>query len=228
MGTLYLVSTPIGNLKDITLRALEILKKADLVACEDTRRTGLLLAHYQIKKPLLSYQEYNELKRIPQIIQKLKSGQDIALVSDAGTPTLSDPGFKLVRECVREGLKVVAIPGPSAILAALTSSGLSTDKFIFLGYLPKKPGKRKTILENLGLQLKNMRITVILFESPHRLLATLKDLKEVSGNIEIVIARELTKIHEEIERGEIAQFIKRFEKEKAKGEFTVLFEKESP
>jgi 16S rRNA (cytidine1402-2'-O)-methyltransferase len=223
MGTLYIVSTPIGNLKDITLRALEVLKMVDLIASEDTRHAGILLAHYQIKKSLLSYQEFDEAKRIPQIIEKLKSGQNVALVSDAGTPTLSDPGFRLVRECINQKIPVVSIPGPSAILAALVSSGLPTDKFLFLGYLPKKQGKRKALLQSLSSILQSIKVTLVIFESPHKVLKSLNDLKEVFGDIDIVIARELTKIHEEVRREKISQSIKHFQKEKPRGEFTILF-----
>jgi len=222
MGTLYLVSTPIGNLNDITLRALEILQNVDLIACEDTRHTGMLLTHFKIKKPLLSYHEHNELTRIPKIIQKLESGQDIALVSDAGTPTLSDPGFKLVKECIKKKIPVVAIPGPSAILTALVSSGKPTDKFLFAGYLPKKEKKRKSFLNLLASILQNLMITVIIFESPHRIRKTLENIKEVFGDIDIVVARELTKIHEEIRREKISSTIKHFHSHSPKGEFTIL------
>jgi len=223
MGKLFLVATPIGNLKDITLRALETLKVADLILCEDTRRTRKLLAHYQIKKPLLSYFEHNEERRIPEVIEKLKQGQKIALVSDAGTPTISDPGFKLVRECINQGIEVESIPGPSAILVALTSSGLPTDKFLFLGYLPRKPQARKKALESLTMILHSIKVTVIFFESPHRLLSSLKDLKEVLGDVEIAVCRELTKVHEEIRREKVSTAIEHFEKVKPKGEFVVLF-----
>jgi len=223
MGKLFLVATPIGNLKDITLRALETLKLADLILCEDTRRTRKLLAHYQIRKPLLSYFEHNEERRIPEVIEKLKQGQRIALVSDAGTPTISDPGFKLVRECLEEGIEVESVPGPSAILVALTSSGLPTDKFLFLGYLPRKPQARKKALESLTMILHSIKVTVIFFESPHRLLSSLKDLKEVLGDIEIVVCRELTKVHEEIRREKVSAAIEHFEKTKPKGEFVILF-----
>ncbi len=219
MGTLYLVSTPIGNLEDITLRAKRILGEVEVIACEDTRKTGNLLKKLAIpKKELLSYYEENELKRIPQIIKLLKEGKNVALVSEAGTPTISDPGFKLVRECVKEGIKIVSVPGASAILTALTASGLPTDKFLFLGYLPKKQGKRKKILESLPTQ-----ITIIFFESPYRLLKSLKEIKEIFGDIEIIICRELTKIHEEIRREKVNQSIAHFEKVKPKGELTILF-----
>jgi 16S rRNA (cytidine1402-2'-O)-methyltransferase len=222
MGTLLVVSTPIGNLKDITLRALEVLAKVDLVACEDTRKTGLLLKHHQIKKPsLLSYYEENEAQRIPQIMRLLKEGKVVALVSNAGTPAISDPGFKLIRKCVEENIQVEVVPGASAILAALVSSGLSTDKFLFLGYLPKKQGRRLKLLENCALSL--VASTLIIFESPHRLIKTLIDIQNVFGDIEIVICREMTKIHEEIRRERVSQSTKHFEKTKPKGELTLVF-----
>ncbi len=216
------MSTPIGNLKDITLRALEILAKVDLIACEDTRKAGLLLKRHQIKKPsLLSYYEENETQRIPQMIRLLKEGKAVALVSNAGTPAISDPGFKLIRKCVEENIKIEIIPGASAILAALISSGLPTDKFLFLGYLPKKQGKRLKLLKNWTLSL--VASTLIIFESPHRLVKTLVDIKNVFGDIEIVICREMTKIHEEIRRERISQSIKHFEKTKPRGELTLVF-----
>jgi 16S rRNA (cytidine1402-2'-O)-methyltransferase len=222
MGTLYIVATPIGNMEDITLRAIRILAEVDIIACEDTRKTGMLLARLNIpKKKLLSYYEENELKRIPQILQILREGKNMALVSNSGTPTISDPGFKLVRECLNQGIKVEAIPGPSAVLTALVSSGLPTDKFLFLGYLPKKQGKRQEFLKNC--KLLTVHCTLIFFESPYRLPQTLKDFQEVFGDIEIVICRELTKIHEEIRRETISGAISHFEKTPPKGEFTLLF-----
>ncbi len=223
MGKLYIVSTPIGNLEDMTLRAIRILAEADLILSEDTRRTGILLKHFKIEKPQLSYFEFNEEKRIPQVIEKLRTGLNIALVSDAGTPLISDPGFKLVRECVKLGIKVESIPGASAVLTALTVSSLPTDKFLFLGYLPKTQSKATRILENLKKIQELQKMTVILFESPHKLLQTLENLKEVFGDLEIVIARELTKIHQEIRREKISKSISHFQKTKPKGEFTLLF-----
>lgn len=227
MGKLYLVSTPIGNLEDLTFRAKRILVEVDMVACEDTRKTGLLLQHLEIgKKQLISYYEENELKRIPEIIQLLKGGKNIALVSNAGTPTISDPGFKLVRECINEGIEVEAIPGASAILTALIASGLPTDKFLFLGYLSKKEGKRKTSLENLKpiSQIENFdHLTIVLYESPYRLIKLLQDIQEVFGDIDIVVCRELTKVHEEIRREKVSQSIEHFEKTPPQGEFTLLF-----
>lgn len=224
MGTLFIVSTPIGNLEDITLRAKRILSEVEIIACEDTRKTGNLLKQLSIQKPIfLSYYEENELKRIPQIINLLKKGRNVALVSNAGTPTLSDPGFKLVRECIRQGIKVEAIPGASAILTALVSSGLPTDKFLFLGYLPKKQGKRTKLFEDIATMNRIMIMTIIIFLSPHRLVQELTDIKQVFGDIEIAICRELTKVHEEIRREKINQSITHFEKVKPKGEFTLLF-----
>lgn len=224
MGTLFIVSTPIGNLEDITLRAKRILSKVEIIACEDTRKTGNLLKQLSISRPqLLSYYEENELKRIPQIIKLLKEGKNVALVSNAGTPTLSDPGFKLVRECIRQGIKVEAIPGASAILTALVSSGLPTDKFLFLGYLPKKQGKRTKLLKNIATMNRITVMTIVIFLSPHRLVQELADIKQIFGDIEIVICRELTKVHEEIRREKISQSITHFEKVKPKGEFTLLF-----
>lgn len=216
---LYLVSTPIGNLKDITLRAIEVLSSVEIIACEDTRKTGLLLEKLGIKsKPqLLSYYEENEQGRIPQIINFLKEGKNIALVSNAGTPTISDPGYKLVRECINENIPVESIPGPSSVLTALTVSSLPTDKFLFLGFLPKKEGKRKSILESLP-----KKTTIIFFESPFRLLKILEELKGIFGDIEIVICRELTKIFEEIRREKISASIDHFLEVKPKGEFTFL------
>lgn len=222
MGTLFAVATPIGNLKDISFRAIETLKSVDLVLAEDTRHTGILLKHYEIKKPLLSYEEYNELQRIPEVLEKLRRGENVALVSDAGTPTISDPGFKLVRECLKEGFRVESIPGSSAITTALVISGLPTDKFLFLGYLPKKEGHRKKLLQDLTLIFQVIKTTVIFFESPHRLIKTLEELKNIFGDIEIVICRELTKVHEEVLRSKISEAIRHFNEVKPKGEFTIL------
>lgn len=222
MGRLYLVSTPIGNLEDITLRAKRVFSEIDIIACEDTRITGNLLKQLSLPKPqLLSYYEENEMRRIPEIIKLLKEGKNVALVSNAGTPTISDPGFKLVKECIDQGIQVEAIPGASSILTALVSSGLPTDKFLFLGYLPKKKNKRLNLLKNYTLDARPY--TLIFFESPHRLLKTLIDLKETFSDIEIVICRELTKVHEEIRKEKISQAIAHFEKIKPKGEFTLVF-----
>ena len=222
-GKLYIVSTPIGNLEDITLRAIKTLKSVDLIVAEDTRRTGILLKHFGIEKPQLSYFEFNEEKRISQVTEKLKAGQNIALVSDAGTPLISDPGFKLVRECIKLGVAVEPIPGASAVLAALVSSSLPTDKFLFLGYLPKTQSKAAKILSNLKKIVAIQKMTVILFESPHRLVKTLELLRENFGDIDIAVARELTKIHQEILRLKVSQAISRFEQSVIRGEFTIVF-----
>ena len=218
MGILYIVSTPIGNLGDISLRAIETLQKVDLILAEDTRRTGILLKSLKIKKNLLSFYEHNESARIPQVIDFLKKGQNLALVSDAGTPTISDPGFKLIREAITQGLKIESIPGASAALAALVVSGLPTDKFIFLGYLPKRSGKAIKILKTIA----NLDFTIILFESPKRLLRNLKLLKDLLGNKSTVVARELTKLHEEYLRGDIEEIIEHFENNPSRGEITLI------
>lgn len=233
MGNLYIVATPIGNLQDITIRAIKILQTVDVIACEDTRKTGLLLSRIlpppagrssTTNKPtLVSYYEQNELQRIPEIINALKNGLNIALVSDAGTPTVSDPGFKLVRECIREGIRVESIPGPSSAISALVSSGLPTDKFLFLGYPPKKPGHRKKFLQDLASMIRIIKTTVIIFEAPHKLARTLIELQEVFGDIDIVICRELTKVYEEIRREKISDYLNHFSKTVPKGEFVILF-----
>lgn len=233
MGTLYLVPTPIGNLADITLRSLRTLFDVDIIACEDTRRTGSLLEKLLVefspnpedkRKPqLLSYYDQVELQRIPQIVGLLKSGKDVALVSDAGTPAISDPGFKLVRECIKEGLQVVSLPGASSVLTALTVSGLPTDKFLFVGYPPHKPGHRVSFFQNIKISLESVQSTVILFEAPHKIETSLRDLQRVFGDIEIVLCRELTKMYEEIRREKIAESLTHFKKTPPKGEFVLLF-----
>ncbi len=240
MGILYIVATPIGNLDDITIRAIKTLLTVDGIACEDTRRTGLLLKHLrkmyhtlvydtqvnhsENKTPdLISYYEQNEHQRIPQVINALKNGLHIALVSDAGTPAISDPGFKLVREALKEGIRVESIPGPSSVISALVSSGLPTDKFLFLGYPPQKPGHRKTFFENIRKSQEYIKATCILFEAPHKLLKTLTEMQEVFGDMEGVIARELTKIHEEKRTEKISEALLHFKKTEPRGECIVLF-----
>lgn len=232
VGRLYIVATAIGNLQDLSNRAVDILSRVKIIACEDTRHTGLLLKYIRDNKlgrnpgfvgsTLLSYYEQNEFKRIPQILNALQNGIDVALVSDAGTPTISDPGFKLVRECISQGIKVESIPGPSAVISSLVVSGLPTDKFLFLGYAPKKEGHRKKLFQSLTIIRHSIKATYILFESPHRLLKTLEELQEAFGNIEIVIARELTKIHEEIRREKVTESIEHFRNTQPKGEFVIL------
>ncbi|MBI4089115.1 MAG: 16S rRNA (cytidine(1402)-2'-O)-methyltransferase [Candidatus Levybacteria bacterium] len=234
-GKLYIVATPIGNLEDITLRAIDVLQTVEVIACEDTRKTGFLLSRIlpinintintvnnSMKARLISYYEQNESQKMPEIINALKNGLNVALVSDAGTPTISDPGFKLVRECIKEGIKVESIPGPSAAISALVSSGLPTDKFFFVGYLPKKEGKRKKLLTDLSSIVQTIKLTLIIFESPYRLIKTLNNLMEIFGDINIVIARELTKVHEEIYREKISESLKHFSKTTPKGEFVIL------
>ncbi|HUQ84948.1 MAG TPA: 16S rRNA (cytidine(1402)-2'-O)-methyltransferase [Candidatus Limnocylindrales bacterium] len=228
MGTLYIVSTPIGNLEDITYRAVKILSQVDFIACEDTRHTGSLLSRIPMietesKPRLISYYEQNELQRIPEIIEVLKNDQNVALVSDAGTPAISDPGFKLIRECAREKIKIISVPGASSVITALTSSGLPTDKFTFAGYPPRKPGHRKTFFENIKASQDFLKTTVILFEAPHKILKTLTEMQEVFGDIGIVIARELTKMHEEIRREKISASLNHFKKKAPKGEIVLLF-----
>lgn len=217
-GKLYIVSTPIGNLEDITFRALRLLKEVDLIAAEDTRRTKKLLNHYQIKTPLTSYFEHTSVKKTQSLIAQLKSGKDIALVSEAGTPTISDPGYKLTKLAIENRIKVIPIPGVSALIAALSASGLPTNSFTFEGFIPRKPGKRRNFL----LSLRDQKRTLIFYESPRRLLITLKDLLVVLGDRQIVIARELTKIFEEMIRGRTSEVIELLEDKTIKGEITIL------
>ena len=225
-GKLYIVATPIGNLGDITFRAIETLRRVDYVVCEDTRVSGKLLNHYQISKKMLAMNDFNEQRKIPDIVADLLLGKNIALLSDAGTPLISDPGYKLVRESIAKGIKVEAIPGASAAICALTVSGLPPDKFLFLGYLPKKEGKRKEILLNTNESISKVKATVIVYESPFRLLKTLEDLKEVFGDIEIVVCRELTKMHEEVKKDEISALIAHYSTISPKGELVVLWQLE--
>lgn len=217
-STLYLVATPIGNLEDITLRALRVLKECDVVAAEDTRRTGQLLQHFDIRKPLLSYFQFNEAKRSEEIIERLKQGQKVALVTDAGTPGISDPGERVVAAAVKAGLRVESIPGPCAMVAALTASGLSTDEFHFIGFLPHKSGQRKKALE----RLRDTTGTSVLYESPYRIGKLLQELIEVMPERQVVLARELTKKFEEYLRGTPAELLAITEKRSLKGEFVVM------
>jgi len=220
MGKLYVVPTPIGNLKDITLRALEVLREVDYIVCEDTRRTLILLNHYGIKgKKMISYYEPKEERQIPKILRVLEK-EDVALVTDAGTPSVSDPGYRLIRKCIDEGLEVEVLPGPSAVITSLVGSGLPTDRFLFVGFPPKKGTK------GFFEELKNCEdTTVIVFENPNRVLKTLNVIKEVfGGNIKACIAREITKIHEEYIRGSLEEVIIQLEnRKKIKGELVILF-----
>jgi len=221
-GTLFVTATPIGNLEDITLRAIKVLNEVDIVAAEDTRRTLKLLNHYNIKKPILSYYEYNKFARGNLLIKELLNNKNIALVTDAGTPGISDPGIYLVNLAINNMIPVVPIPGPSALITALSISGLTTNKFSFYGFISRKKGKRKKDIESI----RDYNGTVILYESPKRLIKTLKDIHEVCGNRKVVIARELTKLHEEVIRDNIIDIINRFSHRDIKGEITILISSE--
>lgn len=217
-GKLYIVSTPIGNREDITLRALRTLKEVDLIAAEDTRHTSLLLRHFGIQTPLTSYFEGNELKKKEFILSKLEQGDQIALVSDAGTPGISDPGFRLIQTAIGNQIPIVPIPGPSAVIAALSVSGLPTDAFLFKGFLPHKSKKKRDLLK----QLEDVRETLIFYESPHRLSETLNDILDILGNREIALTRELTKIYEEVLRGKVSEIQIQIGERKLKGEITLV------
>ena len=217
-GTLYVVATPIGNLEDITARALRILREVSVVACEDTRRTRQLLTHFDIHTPTVSYYEHNKLARGPQLLRQLAEGRSIALVTDAGTPGISDPGVLLVREARAAGVPVVPIPGPSAVVAALSAAGLPADRFVFDGFLPVKPGRRVNRLK----ALRELETTVVVYESPHRIVAALEAIAEVYGDTPVVIARELTKQFEEIVAAPAAAHLERLAANPPRGEFVVV------
>lgn len=216
--TLYLVATPIGNLEDITLRAVRVLKEADLIVAEDTRHSQKLLAHYQIQKPLISFHEPKEEKQLPLLLKELKSGKHCALVSDAGTPAISDPGFRLVRACVEEKIPVVPIPGPCAAIAALAASGLPTDHFLFIGFLPEKEGRRKNYLE--GLQ--NFPHTLIFYLSKWKSAKQVSELAQILGERDVCLAREMTKIYEEFWRGNLSGLVDLLNQKPPKGELTLI------
>lgn len=218
MGRLFVVATPIGNLEDITLRALRVLKEVSLIAAEDTRHTKTLLTHYGISKPLTSYHEHNERQKAPELIAKLKEGLDIALVSDAGTPGISDPGYRLIKAAVEGSVQVVPIPGPSALIAALSVSGFATDEFTYKGFLPATKGKRMATLS----EMKVPDHTFIVYESPRRLYATLEDVYQVMGEVDIMIGRELTKIHEEAIRGKVSGIIESLKGKEVRGEVVII------
>jgi len=220
-GTLYLVATPIGNLADITHRALDVLKNAAVIACEDTRHTRKLLHHYGISTKTVSYHEHNEQERARQLIELLREGNDVAVVSDAGTPSISDPGFRLVRAAIENEIAVVPVPGPSALISALIAAGLPTDEFFFGGFLPARANARRTRLT----ELRSVPGTLIFYEAPHRLAETLQDAYEVLGEREAVVARELTKLHEELRRGRLSELSQHYAKEEARGEIVLLIDR---
>jgi 16S rRNA (cytidine1402-2'-O)-methyltransferase len=222
-GVLYIVSTPIGNLEDITFRAIRILKDSSLIAAEDTRRSKVLLSHYNISTPTISYYEHNRYTRIPKLIDHLIDGEDIALITDAGTPGISDPAYRLIRAAINSDCRVESIPGASASLAALVASGLPTDRFIFEGFLPHKKG-RKGKLE----KVKDIDATIIFYESPNRLVRTLKDILEYIGDRPIAIGRELSKKFEEIMRGRVSDILSHYNTNKPKGEFVIVIGKDDP
>ncbi|MDH6105497.1 16S rRNA (cytidine(1402)-2'-O)-methyltransferase [Anabaenopsis tanganyikae CS-531] len=218
-GTLYIVATPIGNLEDMTFRGVRILQTVNLIAAEDTRHTGKLLQHFQIKTPQISYHEHNRQSRIPELLEYMANGQAIALVSDAGMPGISDPGYELVIACIDAGITVVPIPGASAVITALSAAGLPTDRFVFEGFLPAKAAKRREYLDSLQTESR----TLIFYESPYRLQESLQDLATVwGGDRQIVLARELTKLYEEFWRGTIAEAIAHYSQREPQGEYTLL------
>jgi 16S rRNA (cytidine1402-2'-O)-methyltransferase len=217
-GCLYLVGTPIGNLEDITLRALRILREADQIAAEDTRHTQKLLQHYEIARPLVSYHEHNEMTRAPQLLIALEQGARVALVSDAGMPLVSDPGHRLVALCLRHQIPVVPVPGPSALLAALSASGLPNEEFLFVGFLPQRSGERRRALERLRIEDR----TIIFYEAPHRITECVADAREILGDRPACLAREVTKLHEEFRRGNLSLIASSLEERPARGEITLL------
>ena len=219
VGTLYIVGTPIGNLEDISLRALRILGEVDLIAAEDTRRTRKLLTRYEINTPLTSYHEHNKLTKLDELLSTLQQ-KDVALVSEAGMPGLSDPGYEIIQAAIAQGIPVAPVPGPSALITALVVSGLPTDSFLYLGFLPRRQKQRRQLLALVARE----RHTLVAFEAPHRLRASLADLKDVLGDRRVAVARELTKVYEEVWRGSISQALAHFEDNPPRGEFTLVIE----
>jgi 16S rRNA (cytidine1402-2'-O)-methyltransferase len=217
-GLLYVVATPIGNLEDITLRALRILKEVDLIAAEDTRHTQILLNHYDIHTPLTSYHEHNERTKAQPLVERLVRGENVALLCDAGTPAIADPGYRLVIEATRAGVRVIPLPGASALAAVLSASGLPTDRFVFEGFLPAKKQERKTKLQ----ALRNESRTLVFYEAPHRLMESLQDLQQILGDREIVVAREVSKVYEEFLRGTLDKIIAQLAEQTVKGEITLV------
>lgn len=218
MGTLFLVPTPVGNLEDITFRALRILREADLILAEDTRTTGNLLKHFELKNAMLSYHKFNEHQTVDRIVERLKGGETVAVVSDAGTPGISDPGFLIAREAIRAGVEVVTLPGATAFVPALVSSGLPCDRFCFEGFLPQKKGRQTRILA-----LHEEARTMIFYESPHRIVKALTQFVEVFGaDRQVCVCREISKVHEESVRGTLQEVLAHFEKNEPKGEFVII------
>src|ERR1035438_4898592 len=222
-GCLYLVGTPIGNLEDITLRALRILREADQIAAEDTRHSQKLLQHYEIARPLVSYHEHNEMTRAPELLIALEQGAKIALISDAGMPLVSDPGHRLVALCLRHQIPVVPVPGPSALLAALSASGLPNEEFLFVGFLPARSGERRRALERLRIEDR----TIIFYEAPHRIAGCVADAREILGDRPACLAREVTKLHEEFRRGKLSVIASSLEERPARGEITLVIDRKS-
>lgn len=215
---LYIVATPIGNLKDITLRAIEVLKAVDIIACEDTRHTQILLTHYGIKTPTTSYFQHNRVTKGEYLLKLLKEGRSVALVSDAGTPGILDPGYQIINSAIENKIEITVIPGPSALVHALVASGKPAHTFVFEGFLPN----RKVARQNRLRELSGLKRTVVFYESPHRILATLEDVREVFGDVEIACARELTKKFEEVKRDKVSSLIETFRAQKPRGEFVVI------
>jgi 16S rRNA (cytidine1402-2'-O)-methyltransferase len=220
-GTLFIVATPIGNLQDISLRAIETLRSVDVIACEDTRHTQKLLNHLGIKKRLVSYHEHNEESRSVELVDALRSGRSVAVVSDAGTPAINDPGFRIVKKAIENNIEIVSIPGPSALITALSASGLPTDAFFFAGFLPAKKGERQRRLAELA----TLPATLIFYEAPHRLAASLDDCLNVLGDRNAVVARELTKVHEEFSRGKLSELAVKFRTQNPKGEIVLIIDR---
>ncbi len=220
---LTIVATPIGNLKDITLRTLEVLKSSDGIICEDTRRSSILFNHYGIKKPLIVLNDFNEVKVIPQILNRLLQAENLSLVSDAGTPLIADPGYKLVREALSADIKVDSVPGPSSVITALTLSSLPPDKFLFLGFLPEKQGQRVKLIELLKEINARLKTTFIIMVAPHKLIKVLEDIKQILGDLDLIIASELTKIHQSVTKKSVSAWQEEFRTKNPKGELTLLF-----
>ncbi|HID32029.1 MAG TPA: 16S rRNA (cytidine(1402)-2'-O)-methyltransferase [bacterium (Candidatus Stahlbacteria)] len=217
---LYVVGTPIGNLQDITLRALEVLRSSDLIACEDKRRTGILLKTYNIKKPLLAYHDHNKKTMTPKILSMISKNKMVALVADAGMPGICDPGFYLIREAIRAGIEIVPIPGPSALVTGLVISGLPTDRFVFEGYLHRRRGRRRKQLTGL----RNEKRSTVIYEAPSRIIRTLEDILEILGDRDVALVREMTKRFEEVVRGKVSEVIEELKQKKIRGELTLIIQ----